>query len=72
MFGRDVYILTKVNVLLPKLGYLGDTSMFSLEMFREAYMMAGINLKKARDRQSSHSERGTQIQSWGLGFITES
>ena len=39
-------------MLQPKLRYLGDTPyMVSLEMIREAYMMAAVNLNKATDIQ---------------------
>ena len=48
MFGRDVYIPILANVLQPKLRYVDDTSsMLSLEMLTEAYMMAAINFTKA-------------------------
>ena len=43
-------------MLQMKLRYLGDTSfMLSLEMLRESYMMAAINIKKTKDRnQGEH------------------
>ena len=54
MFGKDVYIPTLANILQPKLRYLGDKhSLFCIEMLREAYMLAAINVKRARDRQPS-------------------
>ena len=54
MFGRVVYIHTLENFLQPKLRNLGHTSaLLSPEMLGEAYMLAVVNFKKARDRQSS-------------------
>ena len=53
MFGRNVYILTLANLLQPKLLYLGDkSSLLSIDMLREAYMMEAINPKRARDKQT--------------------
>ena len=52
MFDRYVYILILVNMAQPKLRYLGVTSsLLSLELLREAYMMAAVYLKKAQDGQ---------------------
>ena len=40
MFGKDVYIPTLANLLKPTLRYSGDkTSLLSLEMLGEAYML---------------------------------
>ena len=51
MFGRDVYILILASLLLPKLKYLGNkSSLLFVEMLQEAYMLAVMNLKAARDR----------------------
>ena len=51
MFGRDVNIPMLANKLQPKLSYLGDkSSLLSIEMSREAYMLAAVNLERARHR----------------------
>ena len=53
-FGRDVYIPTVANQVQAKLRYLGDkSSLLSVEMLREAYMLAAIHFKRTRDRQPS-------------------
>ena len=58
MFGRDMYIPILGNILQPKLRYLGDTSStLSLEMSGEAYMMAAINHKKARDNNEEKQKK---------------
>ena len=43
MFGRDVYLST--------LATMQQISMLSLEILKEAYLRAAINLKKAQDRK---------------------
>ena len=49
MFGRDMCIPAIANLLQPKVSYLGDkSSLLSLEMLRETYMLATINLKRTR------------------------
>ena len=49
MFGRDLYIPTLANLWQPELRYLGDkSSLPSLEMLWEAYILAAINLKKSK------------------------
>ena len=47
MFERDVYIPMLASVLQPKLRYLGDrSSLLSVEMVSEAYMLTSLNLKE--------------------------
>ena len=47
MFGRDIYIPTLANMLQSKLRYLADTSsMLSIDMLREGYVITAITLKK--------------------------
>ena len=42
------------NLLQPKLRYVGDkSSLFSVEMLREAYMLTAVYLGRARDKQPS-------------------
>ena len=54
MFWRDAYIPMLANLLQPKLRYLGDkSSLLSIEMLRETYMLVAVNIKRARDRQLS-------------------
>ena len=49
MFDRDVFIPTLANLLQPKFRYLGKkSSLLSIEMLREVYMLAGINSKRMR------------------------
>ena len=51
MFGRDVYISTLVNLLQPNVRYLDDSStLLSVQILREACMLAAVNLKNAGDR----------------------
>ena len=51
MFGRDVYIPTIANPLQPKLRNLGEmSSLLSIEMLREACILAEKNFKRVRDR----------------------
>ena len=58
MCGRDPYIPSLANLLQPKLGYLGDKSfLLSLEMLEQTYMLAAINVKRARDRQPSKKSK---------------
>ena len=66
MLKRDVYIPAMVNLLQPKLGYVGDvSSLFSLEMVREAYMLVEVNLKRAVERQPNKSDkRNLKVYSW--------
>ena len=54
MFGRDVYIHTLANLLQPKWRFLGqNSSLLSIEMLREVYMLAAINSKGIREKHPS-------------------
>ena len=59
LLGRDVYIPTLVNLLQPKLQYLGGkSSLLLIEMLREASMSTAVNLKKAKERQPLKKIKG--------------
>ena len=58
MFWRNVYNPTLENLLQPKLRYAaGASALFLLEMLREAYMLASVNLKRAKNRQTNKMTR---------------
>ena len=62
MFRRDdlATLPTSANLLQPKLLYIGDkSSLLSMEVLREAYMLAAINLKRARDKQHIKKTKDT-------------
>ena len=68
MFGRDMYIPPIAHLLQPKLRYLEDkSSLLSVEMLREAYMLAAINLKRVRDRQLM--KRRKEIPKFKIGDL---
>ena len=60
MFGRDVFIPTLPNLLQHKLRYLGGKSSLLCKMLRGVFMLAAINLKRARERQPNKGKRKSQ------------
>ena len=57
MLQKGMYIPTLVNILEPKLRYLGDTySILSVEMLSEPYLMASVNIKKARGKKPRNKQ----------------
>ena len=62
MFDRDIYIPTLAYLLPPKLKYLGDkSSLLSIEILREAFMLAGINFKMAREVNLVRRQKNPKI-----------
>ena len=50
MYGRDAYLPTLCRLLQPKMRYMGDNKCrIHLDVMREIYMMAVLNLKMSRD-----------------------
>ena len=58
MFRRDLYIPTLANLLQSKLWYQRDkSSLLSIEVLREAYMLVAINLMTTRDKKTYYENK---------------
>ena len=55
----SVYIMLK-----PKLKYLGDTSLLSIEMLREAYMMVAITLNIDNQEKQWEMYLNSKLEIW--------